>query len=236
MHSDAHICLHPPPMHPQPRIQAHAHTPKRVPRCPQDQALSPGSFLCCVSPPRQGLPARLAAPCQLPWQCCACQEMKFALPRLSAGPRAGAESIRGGPAVPATPSSVHLPAPCGAAPGMSLLWLHQPSPGAGPSVLGSSCFTSHRPAVCRTRAHVKECPLERHLHSIVGSRLPPAMLPRSKLCPVAGRTRTAGTCPTRLPILAQTLALPGVPHSARHLRSPSGPASRPMQDAPSWAL
>lgn len=194
----------PPGTHPGTR--AHTHTPKRVPGCPQTQALRPGSFPCCVSPPRQGSPARLAAPCQLPWQCCACQEMKFALPRRGEGPRAAG----GGPAVPAAPGSAHLPAPCGAAPGMSRLWLHQPSPGTGPSVLGSSCLTSCEPAVCRTRARVKESPLGGHLHPIMGGRLLPAIIPRSKPCPVTSRTRTAWTCPTVLPIPAQPLALPVV--------------------------
>lgn len=138
----------------------------------------------------------------------------------------GAESSRGDPALPATPGSAQLPAPCGAAPGMSLLWLHQPSPGAGPSVLGSSCLTSHRPAVCRTRACAKACPLVGCPHSTMGSRLPPAILPRSKPCPVADRTQPAWTCPTVLPSLHRPWpclwcpAAPGISRAQRGLQPP----------------
>lgn len=65
VHLDAHTCLHPPIHSPGTHSGARAltNTPKHVPRCPQTQALHPSSFPCYVSPPRQGSPARLAAPC-----------------------------------------------------------------------------------------------------------------------------------------------------------------------------
>lgn len=65
MHLDAHTCLHP-PYTPQAHSQVHVPSltqPSMPPRSPQTQALHPSSFPCYVSRPRQGSPARLAAPC-----------------------------------------------------------------------------------------------------------------------------------------------------------------------------
>lgn len=78
----AHTCLHPP------------RAPRHTPMCSHTRAcprMPPGpgpSFrllpvLCVTS--TSGLPARLAGPCQLPWQCSACQEMKFALHSAARG-------------------------------------------------------------------------------------------------------------------------------------------------------
>lgn len=55
-----------PPYTPQAHTQVHVPSlthPSMSPRSPQTQALHPSSFPCYVSPPRQGSPAHLAAPC-----------------------------------------------------------------------------------------------------------------------------------------------------------------------------
>ena len=179
----------------RPGACAHTHTPKCGPRCPQNQALCAGTFPCCVSLPRQGSAARLAAPCQLPWQCCACQQMKFALPC-----QAKDEEQPGEHKCPCSPRV--CPSAC-------TLWccprdVYSLAAPAQPRFLTahnqrSSYLTSHRPADCKTRACVKECPLVGHLHPIRESCLLPAILPRSK------------PCRTVLAIAAQPLALPVVP-------------------------
>lgn len=143
MYSNAHVHLPAHPVHPRhtPRCTCNVLThlslssdvPRRRPWIPSPCCAACRCHISAACPPGR--------PCRLPWQCCACQEMKFA-PVL----QRGAESSRGDElslpslALPIIPHPVVLPQGC-------LLWLHQPSPSKELSVLGSMCLTSHGPAV-----------------------------------------------------------------------------------------
>lgn len=170
------------PVHPQ----AHTCTCSHAQACPQMPPIpGPESRLLPVllSPPRQGSPA-----CALP--------VVMAMLRLpgdgvgSPMLRRVAESSQGGLSCPCCPS--FPPSACTLRCCLRdvLSLAAQSSQGAGPLVLGSS---HHGAAAYRTRALAKDCPLVGHLHPIMGSHLLPAIQPRSKHCPVAGRTVTAWT-------------------------------------------
>lgn len=124
MHSGHDSCLCT-PRHPQAQMHVLTHTHV----CPQ-MPLNPSPEIWLLPVPTSGLPARLAAPCQLPWQCCCCQEMKFALPRCGEGSRAA----RG----PSCPSHCRAcPSAWGAVPTQPRSW-----------TLSSRLQLPHKPQTC----------------------------------------------------------------------------------------
>lgn len=196
MHSGHHPCLRT-PRHPQAQMHVLTHTHV----CPQ-MPLNPSPEIWLLPVPTSGLPARLAAPCQLPWQCCCCQEMKFALPRCGEGSRAA----RG----PSCPSHCRAcPSAWGAVPTQPRSW-----------TLSSRLQLPHKPQTCCLQDQGKLSRRVLQLGIFTVSCGPPSAR-QEQACPVASRTQKVLPIPTQTQVLSVVLAASGT--SGAHQGLPASP-------------